>query len=40
MSKRRNNVDYIKPADPKFLQEIKSQIGYNSGPTLDTKVLV
>lgn len=37
MSKR-NNVSYIKPAEPKFLQELKAQIGYQSGPTVDTKV--
>lgn len=37
MSKR-NNVAYIKPADPKFLQQLKEQIGFKSGPTIDTKV--
>lgn len=37
MSKR-NNIAYIKPADPKFLQQLKAQIGYNSGPNIDTKV--
>lgn len=37
MSKR-NKVSYIKPADPKFLQQLKAQIGYNSGPSIDTKV--
>lgn len=37
MSKR-NNVNYIKPADPKFLQELKAQIGYSTGPNIDTKV--
>lgn len=36
MSKR-NNVAYIKPADPKFLQQLKAQIGFNSGPNIDTK---
>lgn len=37
MSKR-NNVTYIKPAEPKFLQQLKEQIGFKSGPTVDTKV--
>lgn len=37
MSKR-NNVAYIKPADPKFLQQLKAQIGFKSGPSVDTKV--
>lgn len=36
MSKR-NNVTYIKP-EPKFLQQLKEQIGLKSGPTVDTKV--
>lgn len=39
MSKKRNNVNYIKPADPKFLQQLKAQIGYQTGPTIDTKVI-
>lgn len=37
MSKR-NNVAYIKPEDPKFLQQLKAQIGYQSGPSIDAKV--
>lgn len=37
MSKR-NNVAYIKPEDPKFLQQLKAQIGYQSGPSIDSKV--
>lgn len=37
MSKR-NQVSYVKPADPKFLQQLKAQIGYSSGPDIDTKV--
>lgn len=36
MSKR--NIAYIKPQDPKFLQELKQQIGYKEGPTVETKV--
>lgn len=39
MSKR-NNITYIKPADPKFLRQIKEQIGYKEGPTVETKVCV
>lgn len=37
MSKR-NNIQYIKPADPKFLRQIKEQAGYIEGPSVDTKV--
>lgn len=37
MSKR-NKVSYIKPADPKFLRQIKEQIGYREGPTVEAKV--
>lgn len=35
MSKR-NNITYIKP-EPKFLQQLKAQIGYKNEPTIDTK---
>lgn len=37
MSKR-NNLQYIKPADPKFLRQIKEQIGYKEGPSIESKV--
>lgn len=37
MSKR-NNVSYIKPADPKFLRQLKERIGYKEGDTVETKV--
>lgn len=40
MSKR-NNITYIKPADPKFLQQLKEQIGYNTGQeTIESKVSI
>ncbi|KAI8123125.1 hypothetical protein FF38_10734 [Lucilia cuprina] len=35
MSKR--NIAYIKPQDPKFLQQLKQQIGYKEGPSVETK---
>ncbi|XP_071442785.1 uncharacterized protein KIAA1143 homolog [Hetaerina americana] len=35
MSKR--NVSYVKPAEPKFLAQLKAEIGYKEGPTVDTK---
>ncbi|XP_012256182.2 uncharacterized protein KIAA1143 homolog [Athalia rosae] len=37
MSKRKHNVSYIKPEEPKFLQQLKAQIGYKEGPSIDTK---
>ncbi|CAK9804194.1 Uncharacterized protein KIAA1143 homolog [Anthophora plagiata] len=37
MSKKKHNVSYIKPNEPKFLRELKEQIGYKEGPTVDTK---
>lgn len=37
MSKRKNNITYVKPQDPSFLREIKQQIGYNDGPSIETK---
>jgi len=38
MSRKKHNVSYIKPNEPKFLRELKEQIGYKEGPTVDTKV--
>lgn len=38
MSRKKHNVSYIKPGEPKFLRELKEQIGYKEGPTVDTKV--
>lgn len=39
MSRKKHNVSYIKPNEPKFLRKLKEQIGYKEGPTIDTKVL-
>ncbi|KAF7247686.1 hypothetical protein EYD10_06343 [Varanus komodoensis] len=36
MSKR-NQVSYVKPAEPAFLSRFKERIGYREGPTVDTK---
>lgn len=36
MSKR-NNISYIKPKDPTFLQKLKAEIGYKEGPNVETK---
>ncbi|KAL8165524.1 UNVERIFIED_CONTAM: hypothetical protein K2H54_046798 [Gekko kuhli] len=36
MSKR-NQVSYVKPAEPAFLSRFKEQVGYREGPTVDTK---
>lgn len=38
MSRKKHIVSYIKPNEPKFLRELKEQIGYKEGPTIDTKV--
>ncbi|XP_040287819.1 uncharacterized protein KIAA1143 homolog [Bufo bufo] len=36
MSKR-NQVSYVKPAEPSFLKKFKKDVGYKEGPTVDTK---
>lgn len=30
---------YIKPEEPKFLQQLKAQVGFKEGPSIDTKVI-
>nr|XP_034172168.1 uncharacterized protein KIAA1143 homolog [Osmia lignaria] len=37
MSRKKHNVSYIKPNEPKFLRELKEQVGYKEGPTVETK---
>ncbi|XP_024868845.1 uncharacterized protein KIAA1143 homolog [Temnothorax curvispinosus] len=37
MSRKKHNISYIKPDEPKFLRELKEKIGYKEGPTVDTK---
>ncbi|XP_017022936.1 uncharacterized protein KIAA1143 homolog [Drosophila kikkawai] len=37
MSKRGNNITYVKPQEPSFLAKLKAEIGYKEGPTVDTK---
>ncbi|XP_075442819.1 uncharacterized protein KIAA1143 homolog [Ascaphus truei] len=36
MSKR-NQVSYVKPAEPAFLAKFKKDVGFREGPTVDTK---
>ncbi|XP_002713261.1 uncharacterized protein KIAA1143 homolog isoform X1 [Oryctolagus cuniculus] len=36
MSKR-NQVSYVRPAEPAFLSRFKERIGYQEGPTVETK---
>ncbi|KAM6373426.1 uncharacterized protein KIAA1143 homolog isoform 3-T3 [Alca torda] len=36
MSKR-NQVSYVRPAEPAFLSRFKRQVGYREGPTVETK---
>ncbi|XP_032689474.1 uncharacterized protein KIAA1143 homolog [Odontomachus brunneus] len=37
MSRKKHNISYIKPDEPKFLRDLKEQIGYKEGPNVDTK---
>lgn len=37
MSKR-NQVSYVRPAEPAFLARFKERVGYREGPTIETKV--
>ena len=37
MSKR-NQVSYVRPAEPAFLARFKERVGYREGPTVETKV--
>lgn len=37
MSRKKHNVAYIRPDEPKFLRELKEQAGYTEGPTIETK---
>ncbi|KAM6134520.1 uncharacterized protein KIAA1143 homolog [Pterocles gutturalis] len=36
MSKR-NQVSYVRPAEPAFLSRFKQRVGYREGPTVETK---
>lgn len=36
MSKKRN-ISFTKPEEPSFLKKLKAQVGYQEGPTIDTK---
>nr|XP_060637753.1 uncharacterized protein KIAA1143 homolog [Anolis sagrei ordinatus] len=36
MSKR-NQVSYVKPAEPAFLSRFKERVGFREGPTVETK---
>ncbi|XP_075561681.1 uncharacterized protein KIAA1143 homolog isoform X2 [Pelecanus crispus] len=36
MSKK-NQVSYVRPAEPAFLSRFKRQVGYREGPTVETK---
>uniref|UniRef100_A0A8C8W0H5 DUF4604 domain-containing protein n=1 Tax=Peromyscus maniculatus bairdii TaxID=230844 RepID=A0A8C8W0H5_PERMB len=37
MSKR-NQVSYVRPAEPAFLSRFKERVGYREGPTVETKM--
>ncbi|XP_063986575.1 uncharacterized protein KIAA1143 homolog [Diachasmimorpha longicaudata] len=37
MSRKKHNISYIKPEEPKFLKELKAAAGYKEGPDVDTK---
>ncbi|KAG9345118.1 hypothetical protein JZ751_009661 [Albula glossodonta] len=34
---KKNNVSWIKPAEPSFLRKFKNDVGFKEGPTIDTK---
>lgn len=36
---KKNQVAFVRPADPKFLRLMKEQIGYSDGPTIEAKVM-
>uniref|UniRef100_I3MG57 KIAA1143 n=3 Tax=Marmotini TaxID=337730 RepID=I3MG57_ICTTR len=37
MSKR-NQVSYVRPAEPAFLSRFKERVGYREGPTIESKM--
>ncbi|XP_057333935.1 uncharacterized protein KIAA1143 homolog [Microplitis mediator] len=37
MSKKKHSIAYIKPQEPKFIRELKAQIGFKEGPDVNTK---
>lgn len=39
MSSRKNKIAYIKPSDPKFIQQFKKRVGYREAPILTDKLL-
>lgn len=38
-SKKKHNIDYVKPEEPAFITRLKAQAGYVEGPSVDTKVI-
>lgn len=38
MSRKKHNIAYIKPEEPKFIRELKAQMGFKEGPDVNTKV--
>lgn len=38
MSRKKQQISYTKPEEPKFLTEIKKKVGYKEGPTIEDKV--
>ncbi|CAD6213486.1 GSCOCG00004094001-RA-CDS [Cotesia congregata] len=37
MSRKKHNIAYIKPEEPKFIRDLKAQIGFKEGPDVNTK---
>ncbi|XP_028673685.1 uncharacterized protein KIAA1143 homolog [Erpetoichthys calabaricus] len=37
MSQKKNQVSWVKPAEPSFLRKFKNDVGYKEGPTVETK---
>ncbi|XP_069769580.1 uncharacterized protein KIAA1143 homolog [Narcine bancroftii] len=34
---RKNNISYVRPAEPAFIRRFKQDVGYTQGPTVETK---
>ncbi|KAG8038006.1 hypothetical protein G9C98_006331 [Cotesia typhae] len=37
MSRKKHNIAYIKPEEPKFIRELKAQMGFKESPDVNTK---
>lgn len=35
---KKHQISYIKPAEPKFIRQLKERVGFVEGPNVETKV--